>query len=181
MMKTGTLLTKWAAAFLAAMLMIFLFAIPAFAETETTTAATEAETTAETTGEEETSGEEETTTSAETTGSETTSEEETTSGTASSNNDKKGLTLNGIVWIVVGGIILVAVAVIFFVPKFREKAEKFLRVYKSESKKIVWLSWDQTKKNTLVVIIILVVCAAAICLIDFGLNQGVLSFIGLFK
>ena len=33
-MKTGTLLTKWAAAFLAAMLMIFLFAIPAFAAEE---------------------------------------------------------------------------------------------------------------------------------------------------
>ena len=65
--------------------------------------------------------------------------------------------------------------------KFREKIKKFLRVYKSESKKIVWLPWDQTKKSTLVVCVVLIVCAAVICLLDVGLSKGFLAFIGLFS
>lgn len=91
---------------------------------------------------------------------------------------KKGLSTGAIVGIIVGAVVLV-VAVVLCI-KFREKIKKFLRVYKSEAKKIVWLPWDQTRKSTLVVILVLVICAAVICLLDFALGQGILAFIRLF-
>ena len=91
---------------------------------------------------------------------------------------KKGLSTGAIVGIIVGAVVLV-VAVVLCI-KFREKISKFLRVYKSEVKKIVWLPWDQTKKNTWVVLVVLFVCAAVICLLDFGLGHGILAFINLF-
>ena len=84
-----------------------------------------------------------------------------------------------IVWLVVIGIILIAAAVLCIF--FRERVAKFFRVYKSESKKIVWLSWSQTKKSTLVVLVVLVVFAVAIALIDLGLSKGFLAFIDLFR
>ena len=179
MMKTGTLLTKWTAALLAAVLMIFLFAIPAFAETESTAGTTEEVTSGETSTEASTESSTEASTEASTAEKET-KEEETTAGTTTDKKDE-GLSTPAIVWIIIGCIAVVAGAVVYILPKTREKIQKFLRVYKSECKKVVWLSWDQTKKNTLVVIIILVLCAAAICLIDVGLNHGVLAFIDLFK
>lgn len=93
--------------------------------------------------------------------------------------EKKGLSTNAIIWIVVGGVVLVAAVVLCIV--FREKVGKFFRVYKSEVKKIVWLPWDQTKKSTLVVLVILIICAAAICLVDLGLSKGFLAFLKLFQ
>ena len=93
--------------------------------------------------------------------------------------ESKGLSTTAIVWIVVGGVILVAGVVLCII--FREKVGKFFRVYKSEIKKVVWLPWDQTCKSTLVVLVILLVCAAAICLIDLGLSKGFLEFLKLFK
>ena len=91
---------------------------------------------------------------------------------------KKGLSTGTIVTLIVTAVIVVAAVVLCIV--FREKVKKFLRVYKSEVKKIVWLPWNQTRKSTLVVVIVLVVCAAAICLLDFGLSKGFLAFINLF-
>ena len=79
------------------------------------------------------------------------------------------------VWAIVGGVILVAAVVLCII--FREKVAKFLRVYKSEWKKIVWLPWDQTKKSTLVVLVVLIVCAAVICLLDLGLFEGITALI----
>ena len=128
-MKTVNLLKKGAAVLLSALLMMTLFAIPAFADEATTT-------------------------------------------------ESKGLSTTAISWIVVGAVVLVAGTVLCIV--FREKLKKGLRVYKSEVKKVVWLPWEQTRKNTVVVIIILVICAAAICLLDFGLSKGILAFINLF-
>ena len=91
---------------------------------------------------------------------------------------KKGLSTGDIIGIIIGAVIL-AVAVVLCI-KFREKIGKFLRVYKSEAKKIVWLPWDQTKKNTWVVLVVLFICAAVICLLDFALGHGILAFINLF-
>ncbi len=91
----------------------------------------------------------------------------------------KKLSTGAIIGIVVAAVVLV-VAVVLCI-KFWDKIAKFLRVYKSEAKKIVWLPWDQTKKSTLVVIVVLIVCAAAICLIDLGLQNGFLAFIKLFQ
>ena len=91
---------------------------------------------------------------------------------------KKGLTTGAIVGIVIAAVVVVAAVILGI--KFREKIKKFLRVYKSEAKKIVWLPWDQTRKSTLVVCVVLVVCAAVICLLDVGLSKGFIWFIELF-
>ena len=75
------------------------------------------------------------------------------------------------IWAIVGGVIVIAAVVLGII--FREKIGKFLRVYKSEWKKIVWLPWDQTKKSTVVVLVALIVCATVICLLDLGLFKGI--------
>ena len=104
---------------------------------------------------------------------------ETEITTTAAEEESKGLSTNAIVWIVLGGVVLVAAVVLCII--FREKVGKFFRVYKSEIKKIVWLPWDQTKKSTLVVLVILIICAAAICLVDLGLSRGFLGFLKLFQ
>ena len=81
------------------------------------------------------------------------------------------LSVTAIVWIAIGGAALIAAIVLGII--FREKVSKFLRVYKSEWNKIVWLPWDQTRKSTLVVLFVLIVCAAVICLLDLGLFKGI--------
>ena len=116
-----------------------------------------------------------------TTEAETDHEEETTGSAASTDNkteEKKGMSTQTIITLCIFGVLIVAAVVLGII--FREKVGKFLRVYKSEAKKIVWLPWDQTKKSTLVVLIVLVVCALAICLLDFALGQGYLAFLKLF-
>ena len=109
--------------------------------------------------------------------------EEETTGSSSASTDKKeeekkGLSTQSIITLCIFGALIVAAVVLGII--FREKVGKFLRVYKSETKKIVWLPWDQTKKSTLVVLIVLVACALAICLLDFALGQGYLAFLKLF-
>ena len=111
-----------------------------------------------------------------TTGAEETAEDIATTTAAT---ETKGLSTNAIIWIVVGGVVLVAAVVLCII--FREKVGKFLRVYKSEIKKVVWLPWDQTKKSTLVVLVILIICATAIALVDLGLSKGFLAFLKLFQ
>ncbi len=76
-----------------------------------------------------------------------------------------------IVWSIVGGVVLIAAVVLCI--KFRTKIVKGLRVYKSEFKKVSWLSWEQTRKSTLIVLGVLVICAAVICLMDLGLAAGI--------
>ena len=79
------------------------------------------------------------------------------------------------IWAIVGGVLLIAAVVLCII--FREKVSKFLRVYKSEMKKIVWLPWDQTRKSTLVVLVVLAICATVICLLDLGLFEGITALI----
>ncbi len=81
-----------------------------------------------------------------------------------------GLDTATIVWIIVGAVVLVAAVILGI--KFREKIVKGLRVLKSEFKKVSWLSWEQTRKSTLIVIIVLVAFAVVICLMDLGLSKG---------
>ena len=77
------------------------------------------------------------------------------------------------------GVTLIAVA-IFCIIK-REKVGKFFRSLKSEMKKIVWFSWKDTRKNTIVVIIAVVIIAVFIGLLDFAFNNGVKILHGLFN
>ena len=72
--------------------------------------------------------------------------------------------------IVLGGIVVVGVVVLLI--KCPEKIAKGLRVYKSEFKKVSWLSWKETKKSSLIVLGMLAACALVICLLDLGLYEG---------
>ncbi len=156
-MKTGTLLTRWASVLCALLLMISLFAVPVFAD-ETSTKADAAQSS------------EPTSESSDVTESESVSTTESGSSNESNDkNDKKeeGLSIAAIIWIVAGAIILIVAAVLAI--KFRANIAKGLRVYKSEFKKVSWLSAEQTRKSTLVVVVVLVAFAAVICLLDMGL------------
>ena len=62
---------------------------------------------------------------------------------------------------------------------FWEKVKRFFRSYRSEVKKIVWFSWDQTWKNTLVVLVIAVAVAAVVGLLDWGFTKGIIALSGL--
>ena len=102
--------------------------------------------------------------------------EETTTPVADGTaTDSKGLSTAAIVWIVIGGVLVVAGVVLGI--KYRDKIVKALRVYKSEFKKVSWLSWKDTKKSSLVVLGVLVACALVICLLDLGLSKGLLAMI----
>ena len=80
-----------------------------------------------------------------------------------------------IIWIIIGGVLVVAGVVLGI--KYRENIVKALRVYKSEFKKVSWLSWKDTKKSSLVVLAVLAACALVICLLDLGLSKGLLEMI----
>ncbi len=169
-MKTGTLLRKQAAAILAVILMISLFAIPAFAEEATTAPATEAATEAVT----------EAATEAVTGSTESSTDAGTDTNTGSTTDtEDKGLTQEQIISLcILGGLVLVAIVLCII---FHKKVKQFLRVYKSEAGKIAWLPWEQTRKSTWVVLVVLILSALAICLIDFGLSKGFIAFVDLFK
>ena len=92
--------------------------------------------------------------------------------------ESTGLTTGEMIGLIISGVVLLVLIVLGI--KFREKVAKFFRVYKSESKKIVWLPWNQTLKSTYVVIVVMVICAAVICALDIGLNTGFRAFIDLF-
>ena len=54
------------------------------------------------------------------------------------------------------------------------------RGFKSEFKKIVWPSWKQVRKNTLVVVIIVAVCAVVIGALDIAFSSGIGALTELF-
>ena len=78
-------------------------------------------------------------------------------------------------WAVLGGVIVIGVAVLLI--KCPEKIKKGLLVYKSEFKKVSWLSWKETKKSSLIVLGMLAACALVICLLDLGLYEGMIALI----
>lgn len=102
-----------------------------------------------------------------------------TTGSSDAETEDDGLSKTAIAWIIVGAA-LVVVAVIF-VLRYRAKIGGFFRLYKSELKKVSWLSWSQTKKSTLVVLVVLLVCAVVICLLDYALSSGFLAIINALK
>ena len=60
---------------------------------------------------------------------------------------------------------------------FGEK--RFFRSYRSEIRKIVWFSWDQTWKNTLIVLVASVAIAVLVGLLDWGFTKGIIALSGL--
>ena len=65
-------------------------------------------------------------------------------------------------------------------PKKKGKVKEAWRGFKSEVKKIVWPSWKQVLKNSLVVFVVVAVCAVAIGLLDFAFSQGIMALTKLF-
>ena len=164
---------------LAVVLACSLFTVGVFAGEESTTTAAEETTTAA----------EETTTEAETTEGETTEAGSTEGTTAQGTTEKESeetteedpwyvsmwLDNNNklnvpkiIVWaLVVLGLIA---GVVFCIIK-REKVGEFLRALKSENKRIVWSSWKDTRKNTLVVLAVVIAITLIIALFNFALEM----------
>ena len=57
----------------------------------------------------------------------------------------------------------------------KEKIASFIREYKSEMKKIVWFSKENTIKSSIFVIISLIICAALLGVIDFALSKAIMA------
>ena len=64
--------------------------------------------------------------------------------------------------------------------KKKGKIGEAWRGFKSEFKKIVWPSWKQVRKNTLVVVIIVAVCAVVIGALDIAFSSGIGALTELF-
>ena len=64
--------------------------------------------------------------------------------------------------------------------KFTDRVKKFWRDYKSEFKKIVWPSKEETTRSTVVVVSTIVVFAVCIAILDFIFSKGLtlLSHLG---
>ena len=72
------------------------------------------------------------------------------------------LIINGVI---IGCIIAIAVALVI---RFNKKIFEFLRTVKSELKKIVWTSKENTRKSFIVVAIVAVAVALALFVIDYS-------------
>ena len=151
-------------------LMFSLFSLNVFAESSSP-AATEsgaASTEGEATGTETATG----TTTETATGTATGTTTGTATGTTGANEEGDDL-LGTIISLVIVGVVLIAVAVFCIIKK--EKVGKLFRSLKSETKKVVWMPWEQVRKNTIVVVIIIVIVSVAIGLLDFAFSKGIIA------
>ena len=85
--------------------------------------------------------------------------------------------------LIINGIIIAAIIVIMVVVaiKFRKKLGDFFRSVKSERKKIVWSSKENTRKSFLVVMVVAISIAILIGLIDVAFNTGIEELKSLFS
>ena len=60
-------------------------------------------------------------------------------------------------------------------PNIFKRIAKFFREFKSEMKKVTWLSGKETFKSSVIVIVVTVILCIAIGLIDTGLEYGVVG------
>lgn len=63
--------------------------------------------------------------------------------------------------------------------KKKGKIREAWRGFRSETKKIVWPTWKQVFKNTLVVLVIVVICAIVIALLDYAFSGGIRALVDL--
>ena len=87
---------------------------------------------------------------------------------------KTSLIVNGII---VGAIIIV---LIFLYVKFHTKFNAFLRSVKSELKKIVWSSKENTRKGFIIVAVVAIAFGVALGLADYAFSTGFDELPGLF-
>ena len=169
-------LSRSALSLILAMMLVFsLFTVGVFAE-ETVASVESGDTTAE--GDETTAVDDATETDAasddekaEETDAETNAETGTEDDTTK--EEDKGLSTFDIVSLIILGV-LVIIGVVYCL-KNREKVGKFLRILRSEFKKISWSSWKDVRKNTLVVIVAVIAVALVIAGMDFLFSRGILA------
>ena len=58
---------------------------------------------------------------------------------------------------------------------FMGKIKDAWRGFNSERKKIVWPTWKQVLKNTLVVLVVVGSCAVIIAALDFAFHEGIVA------
>ena len=156
----------------AAVLACSLFTVGVVAGEENTTAATETTGEETTVGEETTAGEE--TTSGKEEESTTKKEEETTTAAEKNFWEKNFMLKDKPYWLKIATwalVILGLIAGVVFCVIKREKVGEFLRALKSELKRIVWSSWKDTRKNTLVVLVVVIAITLVIYLFNLVLEM----------
>ena len=77
--------------------------------------------------------------------------------------------------LIINGVIIVCIlaVAIALIIRFHKKLGEFLRSVKSELKKIVWSSKENTRKSFIVVIVVSVVIALGIFLMDTAFKYGI--------
>ena len=65
--------------------------------------------------------------------------------------------------------------------KKKGKLKEAFRGFNSERKKIVWPTWKQVLKNTLVVLVVVGCCAVAIAVLDIVFHEAITALPDLFK
>lgn len=105
------------------------------------------------------------------------SKKDTTTSTSTSTTTKKDddhfLLYTGL--ITLGIIVVIAICVVVWILKDKERALKTWRSFKSEFKKIVWAEKHETLKKTIIVVVALVVFGAVIGLLDYLFSLAVVS------
>ena len=65
--------------------------------------------------------------------------------------------------------------------KKKGKIGEAWRGFKSDTKKIVWPSWKQVLKNTLIVLVVVVISAIIIGALDYAFSGGIQALTDLFN
>ena len=65
--------------------------------------------------------------------------------------------------------------------KKKGRMKEAWRGFKSETKKIVWPSWKQVLKNTLIVLVVVIICAVIIGALDYAFSGGIQALADLFS
>ena len=65
--------------------------------------------------------------------------------------------------------------------KKKGRIKEAWRGFKSETKKIVWPTWKQVLKNTLVVLVIVLAFVVVIGILDYAFSHGMQALTDLFK
>ena len=110
---------------------------------------------------------------------EETSSAAATTGDGHNHEEEESNLVETIVSLCIIGAIVVIIAVYCIIK--REKVGKFVRSIKSEMKKIVWFSWKDTRKNSLVVIVAVVLIALCIGILDLAFHNGIDTLYRLFN
>ena len=80
-------------------------------------------------------------------------------------------------FVIAVGIIVVLVLAYFVArlvsKKFKEKSTNFWKEYNSQFKKLVWPSKEQVWKNAAVVFAAIIIFGAVLALLDYGISQGI--------